>query len=237
MTALVAALSGAAGAVLLGVALGRLLGPTRAWAVGLAEAARRRRRERRTSRAARDALPGLLLDLADAVRAGLDLPQALRTLPRTGPLGERIELALSAYDLGAPVGECLDPIVAPLGAHGRAVSRVVRVFHETGGQLAPMLAVLADSIERRRLFQAEVQARSAEGRLSALALALLPPLVFALLAAWHPEMVAPLWSTTAGRWASAYGLFSWATGGALALLLVRRAEARGRLAEWKEDEE
>lgn len=236
MTLLVAALAGTAAALLSGLAVTRSAGPSRAWIAALAEATRRSRRNRRASRAAREALPGFLLDLADAVRAGLDLPMALRTLPRSGPLGERVEVAVAAYDLGAPVAECLDPIVAPLGADGRAVTRVVRVFHETGGQLAPMLAVLADSIERRRLFQAEVAARSTEGRLSAWALALLPPIVFALLAAWHPEMVAPLWSTAFGRWAAAYGLASWATGAVLAFVLVRRASSSGLRPEQEEGE-
>lgn len=179
-------------------------------------------------RAARDGLPGLLLDLADGVRAGLDLPMALRTVRRSGEVGRRVEAALAAYDLGAPFVEALDPVLGPEGSDGRTVRRVLDVFFEAGGEAAPMLATLADSIERRRLWREEALAKSVEGRLSAWALALLPLVVAVVVAVWFPAMLAPLLDTATGRWAAAYGAASWLAGTALSVHAVRSAVREGQ---------
>lgn len=233
MIAWVAAVACGGATVALARALSGLAEPTRAsvWRRAVARKRRLRLPWRRVAPASGD-LPGFLLDLAASVRLGIDLPMALRGASRRGRLGPRIDRAVSAYDLGAPFLEAMEHVLEPEGAEGDATRRALAVFMETGGQVAPMLALLAESIERRRLLRRELQARSAESRYSAWALAALPPLLVAVLSVWFPATLAPLWTTPGGNLAAMYGLLSWLVGAILAFWLTRPVAGTGVTRRW-----
>lgn len=165
-------------------------------------------------------LPSLLLDVAAGLRSGLDLPMALRHASGNGRLGARLRQAVEAYDLGASLEDALQSVLAPEGDEGQAVARVFQVHGRTGGQLAPMLVVMAEALERRRLVHREMAARSAEARYSAALLASLPPLLLLGLSRWAPAMAEPLWRTGIGHAALLYAGVSWALGVACCVVLL-----------------
>ncbi len=83
---------------------------------------------------------------------------------------------------------------------------------ETGGNLAELLAGLAETIRARYRFQGKVRALTAEGRASAFVLALLPVLAVAGLQVLNPKYLAPLVTEPAGRTIILYTFLGWAIG-------------------------
>lgn len=173
-------------------------------------------------------LPGLLLDLATSLKAGLTLAAALRALPREGPLGPRVEEAVARYELGAPLDEALRGLLLPEGEAGRWVWRALKAHRHLGGDVAPLLLELAGTIQKQALQRREGQVKTAEARMTGYLLLALPPLLAAALFLLNPQAWTLAWGEPQGRWALLYALFSWILGGlAIFWLLAAHREGGG----------
>lgn len=69
---------------------------------------------------------------------------------------------------------------------------------ETGGNLAQLLTNIAQLVRARMRLLGKVRVLAAEGKFSAWILALMPPVVGALLAAINPGFMAALWRDPIG---------------------------------------
>ncbi|MDI3269853.1 MAG: type II secretion system F family protein [Bacillota bacterium] len=173
-------------------------------------------------------LPSLLLDLATSLKAGLTLAAALRSLPRQGPFGARVEEAVARYELGAPLDEALEDLLLPEGEAGRWVGRALKAHRQLGGDVAPLLLELAGAIQKSSLQRREWQAKTAEARMTGYLLAALPPLLALALFFLNPQAWSAAWEEPQGRWALLYALFSWFLGaGAIVWLLTTHRERKG----------
>lgn len=169
----------AAGGMLAGVpgaAVGAAAAPVAGWAW------LRRRAAARLDRIA-DAFPDACGGMADALRSGLSLRQAIELVASDGtPQPLSAELARVARDarLGTPLPEAVAAFArrCPIpGAELWAVACEVAV--RTGADLGPILeGVVASARDRARLLR-ELHAATAQGRMTALVVAALP---FAFLA-------------------------------------------------------
>lgn len=117
--------------------------------------------------------------LARDVRAGATLGSALRSLEppprsRLGVIGMRLHR-------GVPLDEALD--ISALSVHERAVTTVLGAVARAGGPAAQPLDRVAATLRRRAADDAERTAQSAQARLSALIMTLLPGVVLGLLLA------------------------------------------------------
>ena len=79
------------------------------------------------------------------------------------------------------------------------VARVFRMQAETGGDLARILDQLADTIKGRRQVQRKISTLTAEGRMSAWVLMLIPIGLGAFIFATQPEMSHALFFTFLGH--------------------------------------
>jgi tight adherence protein B len=164
------------------------------WAAARQQAARRAELERQ--------LVPVLRTIATAVESGLSFAQALDRVVHDAPapIADEFAHVLRAIDLGMPLTVALEELAARTGsADFEFFASIVTVQYRTGGSLARLLSTLAENIQERLEFAAEVGALTAQARFSGWVLAVLPFGVLGLLLVASPGYVSPLLNTTDGR--------------------------------------
>jgi len=153
-----------------------------------------------------DQLPQILEALSAALRAGQSLPQALESaadeLPEPG--GGQLRGVLQRLRLGEAPEAVLDSMAdgfhGALQADWRLLSTGVAIQRSSGGDLAGLLDSLAETLRERQRLQGQIQALTAQGRLSAWVVGLLPPALLLALQCLDPSLTEPLYGTPKG-WA------------------------------------
>jgi tight adherence protein B len=74
----------------------------------------------------------------------------------------------------------------------------IRIQREVGGNLAELLQTVSETMNQRTRLRGEVKALTAEGRLSAIVVALLPVAIGGYMAMVAPEYIGTLFSSTVG---------------------------------------
>jgi tight adherence protein B len=140
-------------------------------------------------------LPDTLQLLAGSLSAGYSMPQAMDAVVREGaqPITGEFNRALVEARLGVPIEDAMDGIAERMKSRDFAwVVMAIRIQREVGGNLAELLTTVAGTLRERERLRRQVKVLSAEGRLSAWILGLLP-LVFALyLVLAQPSYLEPL---------------------------------------------
>ncbi|MGZ8375781.1 MAG: type II secretion system F family protein [Gemmatirosa sp.] len=175
-----------------GLALGAVAAPY--WVLGLVTKARVRRFEAQ--------LPEALDALVNSLKAGYSFPAALDfaagEIP--APLGPELARARDEQRLGVDVRTVLASLADRLGTtDARMLVTAVLLQRETGGNLAELLTNLAALVRERAQFRGHVRALTAEPRMSALVLALMPMAVLLMLMAVNPDYVRPMFASQMGR--------------------------------------
>jgi tight adherence protein B len=115
--------------------------------------------------------------IASALRAGRSLIQALEVASEEvgEPLGGLLSDAVDRAALGVPADEVLDDLATQMGGpDARLVMGVLRLHRRTGGALAASLDDLVRTLRARRDGARELGSLTAQARLSAAILGLLP---------------------------------------------------------------
>jgi Flp pilus assembly protein TadB len=115
--------------------------------------------------------------MAGGLRVGLALRQALAIVIEELPDPARYEFrrVVGQANLGMSVYDAMDTLAQRMPSHeSLMIARVFRVQSETGGDLARILDQLAETIKDRRHVARKVSALTAEGRMSAWVLMLIP---------------------------------------------------------------
>jgi tight adherence protein B len=168
-----------------------------------------RRRRARLSRLTQDQLAEGVSVVASGLRAGRSLRQAFELAagevePPIGPSFDRIG---DRVELGDPIDDAIDAWAAEIsGADARLAAGVLRLHRRTGGALAATLEELSSTLRARRSAARELRSLTAQARLSANILGLLPLGFFVFLAVVaRDDMVAAI-TTPAGSLAILLGL-------------------------------
>jgi tight adherence protein B len=161
----------------------------------------------------RVAIDGQLLDavtaVASALRSGRSLGQALTTAADEAddPLSTILAGTAHAASLGVPMDEALDRFANAVGGSDvRLVSGVLKVHRRTGGALAASLDDVARTLADRREAARELRSLTAQARLSAAILGLLPLGFFLFLSVVARRDIESAYRTTAGASAIGIGL-------------------------------
>lgn len=147
-------------------------------------------------------LPEVLDQLGAAVRSGYSLPQGIEAVANAAPppLGPQLARVIAETQVGRSLDTALEAMADRLGSNDLRWSvRAMIIQGRTGGRLSDILEVLAEFMRDREEVRREVSALTADGRISALVLALLPFGIGGLIAAIRPEYLTPLFTETAGR--------------------------------------
>jgi tight adherence protein B len=138
---------------------------------------------RRKNRIARFAelLPDSIDIIVRAVRAGYPLQLALQLVAREipHPLGTEFALTSEEISFGQDVRTAIDHLYRRVGQEDLLFLVVaINVQYQTGGNLAEILSRLSRLIRQRARLRLKIRALSAEGRVSALVLTLMPFILF-----------------------------------------------------------
>ena len=161
----------------------------------LARLARRRQDRLRAE------LPDALDMLANSIRAGLTLPQALARNLRRFPAHVGAEFARILCDtrLGYSIGTAFDNFGERLPIpEVRMVVIASKIGVSHGGNLAESYAMLSALVRDNLAFEEELRAMTTEGRMQALVMSCLPFALLAILFLVRREIVLPLFQTGAG---------------------------------------
>jgi Flp pilus assembly protein TadB len=192
--ALALAVSVLAGNVLIGLAVGLLIG----W-LGMRLVISVRIGRRRA--AFGEQLPDVLQLIVGSLKAGFSLPQALGTVVRedTQPAAGEFARALAESRVGVELEVALDAVANRMESDDlRWTVMAIRIQRGVGGNLAEVLGTTVGTMRERAYLQRHVRALSAEGRLSGRILIGLPLAVGGWLAVSDRNYVRPLYTTSIG---------------------------------------
>lgn len=174
-----------------------------------------RTKHSRRLRAFAGQLPETLTLMAGGLSAGLSMPQAVDTVVREGqePMAGELRRALAEHRLGVGIEDSLDGVAERMGSEDfRWMVMAVRIQREVGGNLAEILTTVAETLREREYLRRQVRTLSAEGRLSAWILGLLPVAMFCYLLVGNPDFVRPLYTRALGMAFLGAAVFMFAVG-------------------------
>jgi Flp pilus assembly protein TadB len=179
---------------------------------------------RRRRGAFADQLPDLLQILASSLQSGFSLLQALDAAVREAaqPAGGEFARALAEVRLGAALEDTLDTVAVRMGSDDlRWTVMAIRIQRGIGGNLAEVLSTTVSTIRERGYLRRHVRSLSAEGRLSAYVLVVLPFVVGAFLFITEPTYMRPLYTTHIGQLMLAGAAVLMVTGAALMRQMIK----------------
>jgi Flp pilus assembly protein TadB len=166
-------------------------------------------------------LPDALDFIVRASQAGVPANHALRTVGEQypKPLGLEFRRMGDGLLLGNDLQDVLDDAALRVGLPDFSFFSVCLLLQrETGGPLSEALENLSTIIRARRDLRAKTRALTAEGRMSSLAMSVMPFILFGITYASNPENMQIMFTTSTGR------LLLWIAIGMLTigLLMIRK---------------
>lgn len=182
------------------------------------------RLRRRHVEAFRRQMPDLLMMISGSLRAGNGLSQAIAGVVAGigSPARQEIGLVLREQRLGASLADSLAGLQRRLRMEETMLfACALRIGTESGGNLADALETLADSTRRKLILEDKLSALTAQGRLQAWVMGLLPAGIAILLSVFDPDSMRPLVSDWRG-WLVCAGVAAMQLAG---FLMIRRLVA------------
>jgi tight adherence protein B len=148
------------------------------------------------------ALPDTLQLLASSLRAGFSFLQGVEAVSKEArpPMGNELNRVMVEARLGRPVedalADCADRMQSP--DFDWAVM-AVRIQREVGGNLAELLETVGATMVERERLRRDVKSLTAEGRVSAIVLAIMPPGLGTMFYITNPTYMKVLFDKTGGQ--------------------------------------
>jgi tight adherence protein B len=147
-------------------------------------------------------LPDTLQLLSSTLRAGYSLMQGVEAVSQevSEPMGRELRRVVTEARLGRPLEESLDGVALRMdsGDFGWA-TMAIRIQREVGGNLAELLVTVADTMTERERLRRDVNALTAEGKISAIVLGIMPLGLGLFIYAANPGYLDPLFDETVGK--------------------------------------
>lgn len=146
-------------------------------------------------------IPEALDLMGRAMRAGHAFPTAVKMVgdEMADPIGKEFRILFDETNYGIPQNEALMRLADRVPVEDlRYFVVAVMIQRESGGNLAELLDNIASIVRARLKLLGEVRTLSAEGRLSAWILGLLPFCVAVVINIVNPEFMKVLWTDPAG---------------------------------------
>ncbi len=159
--------------------------------------------------------PDALDFISRALRAGHDLPRALELASQElrEPLAGELRITTEEIGFGAGLPVALSHLGARIPLADLQTFIVAASLHrETGGDITRMFDQLARVIRERAALRSRIRTLSAEGRLSAWILSILPMACALLMQVIHPGLITLLTQDPLGRWIVLGAALSWGCG-------------------------
>jgi tight adherence protein B len=136
-----------------------------------------------------------LQQMANSLRAGLTLPQAIEHIGREtpAPLGQEFGLFVKEAKLGVPVEEGLVSMAARVGSEDlELVVTSTNIARQLGGNMAEMFETTAATIRERFRLEGKIKSLTSQGKLQGIIVAALPIGVGFAFNWVRPDLVQPM---------------------------------------------
>jgi tight adherence protein B len=147
-------------------------------------------------------LPDMLQLLSGTLRAGYSLMQGVEAVSQevAEPMGKELRRVVTEARLGRPLEQALDGVAERMASPDFAWAvMAIRIQREVGGNLSELLLTVSDTMIARERLRRDVQALTAEGRMSAIVLGALPVGLAAVMFTINPDYMGKLFNTTLGN--------------------------------------
>ncbi len=147
-------------------------------------------------------LPDTLSLLSGSLRAGYSLMQGLDAVSQevTEPMAKELRRVITEARLGREVEDAMESVAERMDSPDFAWAvMAVRIQREVGGNLSELLLTVADTMVHRDRLRRDVAALTAEGKISAIILGLLPIGLGGFMWLSNPTYMAPLSETGLGQ--------------------------------------
>jgi len=147
-------------------------------------------------------LPDTLNLLSGTLRAGYSLMQGVEAVSQETdePMGQELRRVITESRLGRPLEESLDGTAERMDSKDFAWAvMAIRIQREVGGNLSELLLTVADTMTQRERLRRDVASLTAEGRMSAIVLGLLPVGLGLAMYVMNPAYMSSLFTETLGQ--------------------------------------
>ena len=168
-------------------------------------------------------LPDTLGLLAGTLKAGYSFMQGVEAVSQEveDPMGVELRRVVSEAQLGRPVEDALESAAERMESEDFAWAvMAVKIQREVGGNLAELLLTVAETMTSRSRLRGEIKALTAEGRMSAIILGILPPGVGAVMYVLNREYMVVLFHESIGIAMLVAAVLSMAAGFAWMLKII-----------------
>jgi len=146
-------------------------------------------------------LPDMLALLAGTLKAGYSITQGFEAVSREieDPMGRELRRVVTEHRLGRTLEDALDATSERMGSDDFAWTvMAIKIQREVGGNLAELLMTVANTMTQRERLRRDVASLTAEGRMSALILGLLPPALGLVMYFMNREYIMQLFTPGMG---------------------------------------
>ncbi len=140
-------------------------------------------------------LPDMLQLLSGTLRAGYSISQGFEAVSQEidEPMGRELKRIMAEARLGRPLEEALEASAERMDSDDfKWAVMAIRIQREVGGNLAELLMTVADTMTQRERLRRDVASLTAEGRISAVVLGLLPPGIGLVMFTMNKEYISRL---------------------------------------------
>jgi len=161
-------------------------------------------------------LPDALDMMTRALKAGYPFNEAMHYIAKESqpPIAIEFGITFEEINYGLDIKDAFNNLLVRVPSTNlMAVTTAILIQHETGGNLSELLEKTCDILRKRIRFERRVKTITAECRMSAWVLALLPFIVFIAIQFNSPSYLKPLFETENGHLLLWLGLTLQVTGG------------------------
>jgi tight adherence protein B len=139
--------------------------------------------------------------MSNSFKANPSLPEAIGDVTNSmpPPISEELEVVLREYQLGTPLDEALINLQNRMPARNLELAvSAIRIGRAVGGNIPEILEDIANTIRESYRLRQVIETQTAQGRLQAWVMGLMPAAVCGLFYLLDPELIRPLFETLGG---------------------------------------
>jgi tight adherence protein B len=147
-------------------------------------------------------IPDMLQLLATTLRSGFSLLQGFDTISRQipDPVGDEMRHVVTEARLGRSLVDALGDLAQKMANRDfQWVVAAIGIQREVGGNLAELLDIVSDTMTERERLRREARTLTAEGRIGAIIIAILPIAIGLFVWLVNPSYIDPLFHDTAAE--------------------------------------
>ena len=147
-------------------------------------------------------LPDMLQLLGTTLRSGFSILQGLDTVAvqLADPIGKEMRHVVAEARLGRPLSSALDEVAHRVRSDDfEWVVSAIGIQREVGGNLAELLDIVAETMNGRARLRQEAHTLTAEGRIGAVVISVLPVAIGLFIYSVNPSYLKPLFHSGFGK--------------------------------------